>query len=165
MLQHPNVRLGVLLESIQDGLPSLALHLHRIFVFHVERLCNLRRASLIFKGDGDRAAVAHNIFDQRVRRDLGVGSGEIKSHTAILRLHPRRERAAFAQIIHRRRRVPIVGRGIPLFDVLRLRPALPYMVNGGVDESSDGDRRFVSHVAIILTEISHCDNINEILER
>ena len=73
-------------EVVEDRLPAAALLLDGVRGFAVE-------------GDPDRNAVgtgrkldlgsaaAESIFDQLVRNDLGVRTGEIEAHAAVFRLH------------------------------------------------------------------------------
>ena len=49
-----------------------------------------------------------------------VDAAKIKAQAAILRFHPRQKLAADPQIVFGSRRMPVLGRLIPLRDVIRL---------------------------------------------
>jgi hypothetical protein len=93
------------------------------------------RVQIIFDG----VHVAERIFDQLVLFDPCIGSGEIEPHAAVLGFHPRRECSAFAQVHARVRRVPIVGSGVPLFDVFRRSVGAPDLFDGRRDDLFGGD--------------------------
>ena len=132
------LRLDVAREVVENGLPPLALLLDRV-------------RSLTIEGDADpdtirdsskldpSCAIAEGVFNQPVLYDLRIGSGEIEAHAAIFCLHARGECAADPQVDRGSGRVPVVGRGIPLFDVLRRRIGAPNLLDGCSDGRLDSD--------------------------
>src|SRR4028119_625348 len=85
------------------------------------------------------SAVAHPLLDSLLRDHASVDAFEIEAHAAVLRFHPRPERAAFAQVDGALGGVPAFVSGIPLLDVLGVVPDGPDLVQLGVDERLDGD--------------------------
>src|SRR5262245_43645289 len=89
-----------------------------------------RDASLARRELDPRGSVAEGVLDQLVLDDLGICSGEIEAHAAVLRLHARRELAALAQIDRGGCRVPVGGGRIPLLDVCGRRVSIPELLDG-----------------------------------
>lgn len=66
-------------------------------------------------------SVSEGVFNQRVGRNLGVGTGEVKSEATVFGFHPRRECATCAQIDRGFRGVPIIRCRVPPQDVFGRR--------------------------------------------
>ena len=131
-------RFHVSSEIGKNGLPSRALHLDGVGIFRIERYSYRYFIAILYKFDPSDA-VAEGIFDQAVFDDRGIDSGEIEAHAAILRLHPRSERPAHPQIHRGGSRVPIVGRGVPSYDVRGCRIGAPHGSDGCRDDGFDSD--------------------------
>src|SRR5712691_12395581 len=125
-------------KAIQDGLPSFPLLLDRMGLLAVEGDAHRDARGTRREIDLGRA-IAEGVFDELVLDNLGVGPGEIEPHAAVLGLHTRGEFATLTEVDRSSDRVPIVGRRIPLLDVLGRRIGAPDPVDGGADISFDGD--------------------------
>src|SRR5580658_7413703 len=86
-----------------------------------------------------RGTAAKRVFNELLWNDFAVRSGEIKTHAAVFRFHPRGESAAFAQINRRGCGVPIVRRRIPLLDVVGRRVGAPDLIDWRGDVCLDCD--------------------------
>src|SRR4051812_25207401 len=108
----------MLLEVIQDALPPGALLLDRMRRLAVEGHAHSYALGQAGKVD-PRLAAAERVFDQSMLHDLGISPGEVEPDAAVLRFHARGEGAAHSQIHRGRGRMPVIGCGIPLLDILR----------------------------------------------
>src|SRR5258705_5297487 len=125
-------------KAVQDGLPSSPLLLDRMGLLAVEG--DAHRDARGSRGEIDLGrAIAERVFDELVLDDLGVGPSEIEPHAAVLGLHTRGEFATLTEVDRSGGRVPIVGRPIPLLDVLGRRIGAPDPFDGGADISFDDD--------------------------
>src|SRR5690606_6351718 len=140
------------LEVIQDRLPTVALLLDRMRRLAVESHSHVHAVRVRSKLHLGRT-IAEGILDQLVLDDVRVRAREIETHATVLRLHPRREGTAHAQIHGRCRRMPVIGRGIPLLDVFRCRVRTPYFVDGCRNAGFNSDLQCVSPLSIIRGSI------------
>src|SRR6266436_8807437 len=131
-------RFDVTGKAIQDGLPSSPLLLDRMRLLAVEGDAHRDSCGTGRKIDLGRA-IAEGVFDELVLDDLGVSPGEVEPHAAVLGLHTRGEFATLTEVDRSGGRVPIVGRRIPLLDVLGRRVGAPDLLDGGADIGFDGD--------------------------
>src|SRR5678815_5403144 len=111
-------------EVVEDGLPSLPLHLGRVLAFQVEGLLHYNTVSALDELDLDLPPVAHAVLDFLLRHDARVRALKVEPFAAVLGFHARQELAALAQIDGAFRGVPVVLRGVPLLDVSRTVPGL-----------------------------------------
>src|SRR5215472_11862582 len=133
-------RLHVTCEVVEDGLPPGLLLLDGMRRLAVEGDA---------AGDAFRAgreldrglAIAECVFDPLVLDELRIGTREVKTHAAVLGLHARGEGSALAQVDRCFGRVPVVGRGIPLHNVVRRGVSAPNLLDGG----GDSGLNFQSH--------------------
>jgi hypothetical protein len=84
-------------RNCQGSTATLPLLLNRMRLLAVEGDA-YRDASQARRELDPRRPVDEGVLDQLVLDDLGIGSGEIEAHAAVLRLHARRELAYLAQI-------------------------------------------------------------------
>src|SRR5262249_48465139 len=125
-------------EIVKDRLPPLPLLFDRMRLLAVERDAH-RNASWALRELDPRHSVAEGVLDQLVFDDLGIGTGEIEAHAAVLRLHARRELASLAQIDSGAWRVPVGGGRIPLLDIRGRRVSIPDLLDGSRHVGLDGD--------------------------
>lgn len=160
------MRLDVLLEVIEDRLPSFALHFGRILRLGVERLGHVRVAIVLLKCGAYFPVVIHREINLFLIDNLRVRAAEIKTEALVFRFHAIRERAALAQIVSAFRRVPIIRSMVPFHDVIGVRPALPDLLDRSVDHCFDGDSGAVGHrrgdrdktyVASLYVRVEHCE--------
>src|SRR5262245_56596787 len=134
----PPLCLDVASEIVENGLPPVPLLLDRMRLLAVEGDADfdaIRAGSKLDLG----CAIAEGVFNQLVLDELGIGSSEIKTHTAIFCLHAGGERAAHAQVDRGSGRMPVMGRSIPPFDVLGCRIGAPNLLDGCSDGCFNGN--------------------------
>src|ERR1700743_3045203 len=119
------MRLRILFEVVEDGLPSASLHFDRIRAFGFERFYDFDVITLLCKIDRHLSSVTNGICDVLVWRDLVIDTGKIESKAAVLCFHPGKEFTARSQVIFGTCRMPVVRSGTPLCDVFGSRPILP----------------------------------------
>src|SRR5215470_2511918 len=125
-------RFHVMREVVEDGLPPALLLLDGMRWLAVEGDAD---------GDAFRAgreldlglAIAEGVFDPLVLDDLRIGTGEVKTHATVFGFHARGEGSALAQVDRCFGRVPVLGRGIPLHNVVRRGVSAPNLLDGGGD--------------------------------
>src|SRR5688572_28510819 len=97
-----------------------------MFIFRIESLRHARSTAVSREGDDHFPTIAHDIFDELVRFYLRINSFEVKAEASVLCCHCRLELSVFAQVVLGIRRVPVLGGGAPLGNVLWLVPVFPY---------------------------------------
>src|SRR5687768_12376326 len=100
-------------EIVEDGLPTLALHLRIVFSLRLERLRHYDATGLFAELHFDVTAVGHPEFDDLLGHDSGVRPLEVETGAAVFRLHPRGELASLPQIDGALSGVPVVRGGVP----------------------------------------------------
>src|SRR5262245_21923988 len=138
MPSRPPVRLNMAREIVENGLPTASLLLDGMGLLAIEGHLDFDTIWAGSERDPGRA-IAEGIFDQLVCDELRIGSSEIEAHAAIFRFHARREVPAYAQVDRGGGGVPIIGRGIPLFDILRRRISAPNLLDGRGDGCFDSN--------------------------
>src|SRR5690606_1665785 len=89
--------------------------------------------------DLDLTAVVHPVLDGPPRLDARVRALEVEAGAPVLRLHARGEFPALAQVHGAARRVPVVRRGVPLLDVVRVVVDVPDLLQVRLHECLYGD--------------------------
>ena len=128
------IYLDVLLEVIENRLPSLLLHIRRIYVLWVERFRNPGSPILLSKSNLDLPPVIHNVFDILMLSDYRILTAKIKTLAPVLAFHASSKLSSHPQIISRARRMPIIRRIAPFGNVLRTVPILPHLIYGRIDK-------------------------------
>src|SRR6185295_2146079 len=126
-------------KVVENGLPPVTLLLDRMSLLTIEGdpdFDAIRGRSKLDLG----GAIAEGVFNQLVLDELRIGAGEIKAHAAIFCLHARGECAAHAQVDCGSGRVPVIGGGIPLFNVLGCRIGAPNLLDGCSDGCFNSNR-------------------------
>lgn len=126
-------------EPVKNRLPSAALLFFGMGCVGVKGLAYRDAVTGIEELDAHNAGVIHCKFDQFISIDSRVCSSEIERHAAVLGLHPRRERATNSQVRCGSCCVPVIGRSIPLHDVVQVAPGVPNGFDGSRDMGFDGD--------------------------
>lgn len=90
------MRLYMLLEVIQNRLPTLALHVDRVLGFGVEGFGNVRVSGMFIKAGAHGTAIIHRVINLFMVHDSRVLSPEIEPKAAIFCFHAVGERATFA---------------------------------------------------------------------
>jgi len=125
-------------KIVKDRLPPLPLLFDRMGLLAVEGDAH-RDTSRTRRELDPRCPIAEGVLDQLVVDDLGIGSGEIKAHAPVLRLHARRELASLAQIDRGGGRMPVGGGRIPLLDVRGGRVRTKDLLDGSRHVGFDDD--------------------------
>ena len=145
-------------ETLEDGLPAVALLLRAVLVFGLECLGDAYAAVGRLEVDSHLTVVPQGEHDAFVRRDVTERTFELEAERPVLRLHAVSESTAYDQVQLGARTAPVLAGEVPRRDVVRRGPCRPGALACCVDVNRNRD---LQPLASVRSEPRRFDQMTE----